>query len=219
MTTPSLHTFVFADLAGYTALTEAHGDEQAADAAAEFCAAVRGLLSDYDAEEVKAIGDALLLRADDASTAAHLAARLVGDYGVRHRGLGIRVGIHTGTAVRRGEDWFGSAVNIAWRVADLATAGQVLLSAATRETLDAAIAVQPVGEHMLKNVAHPASVFALDLRDDVGRLPVDPVCRMALDPARAAASRMVAGRDYVFCSKQCVEAFDADQATYANGGG
>ena len=33
-------TFLFADIAGYTALTEAHGDEQAADLVAEFFEAV-----------------------------------------------------------------------------------------------------------------------------------------------------------------------------------
>ena len=119
------HTFVFADLAGYTALTAAHGDDEAADAAEAFFAAVRELLPDHHAEEIKAIGDALMLRAPDAAQAAGLAERIVCGYGTQHRGLGIRVGIHTGTAVRRGDDWFGAAVNIASRVADLATAGEV----------------------------------------------------------------------------------------------
>jgi YHS domain-containing protein len=38
------HTFLFADLAGFTALTEAHGDEEAADLAGEFVDAIRALL-------------------------------------------------------------------------------------------------------------------------------------------------------------------------------
>jgi adenylate cyclase len=38
-------TFLFADLSGFTALTEAHGDEQAADLVGEFCVAVRQLLA------------------------------------------------------------------------------------------------------------------------------------------------------------------------------
>jgi class 3 adenylate cyclase len=42
-------TFVFADLAGYTALTEAHGDEHAADVAEGFCRRVRALLQTYGA--------------------------------------------------------------------------------------------------------------------------------------------------------------------------
>ena len=36
-----MHTFLFADLAGFTALTEAMGDEDAADLAGEFCAPSR----------------------------------------------------------------------------------------------------------------------------------------------------------------------------------
>src|SRR6266511_927086 len=114
----SAQTFLFADLAGYTALTEAMGDESAADAAAEFCEYVRGLLAAHGAEEVKAIGDAVLLRVPDAASAARLAERIVCDYGARHRALGVAVGMHTGTAVQRGDDWFGSAVNVAARVAD-----------------------------------------------------------------------------------------------------
>lgn len=121
---PVEQTFLFADLAGYTALTEAHGDEEAADAAEEFCEAVRVLLPEYEAQEVKAIGDALLVRIPDPTHAARLAARIVTDYGTRHRALGIRVGVHTGTAVRRGDDWFGSAVNLASRVADLGMPGR-----------------------------------------------------------------------------------------------
>ena len=39
-TPPAAATFVFADIAGFTALTEAHGDEQAARLVADFCDAV-----------------------------------------------------------------------------------------------------------------------------------------------------------------------------------
>src|SRR3954451_22412738 len=92
-------TFLLADLAGFTALTEAHGDEEAAEVAAEFFDVVRGLLPSYDGEEVKSMGDAVLVRLPEAGAAVRLAARLLGDYGARHRALGIRVGIHTGTAV------------------------------------------------------------------------------------------------------------------------
>ena len=34
-------TFLLADIAGFTALTEAHGDEQAAELVADFCRAVQ----------------------------------------------------------------------------------------------------------------------------------------------------------------------------------
>jgi len=65
-------TFLFADLAGFTALTEAHGDEQAADLVAGFCRTVRGLLPTYNGEEVKEIGDAVMIRVPKAADAVRL---------------------------------------------------------------------------------------------------------------------------------------------------
>ena len=50
--------FLFADIAGYTALTEAHGDEQAADLVAEFFDAVGEELPSWGGTHVKTIGDA-----------------------------------------------------------------------------------------------------------------------------------------------------------------
>jgi class 3 adenylate cyclase len=71
-------TFLFADLAGFTAMTEAHGDEVAADAVSEFCRGVSGLLPQFDAEQIKSIGDAVMVRVPDASAAIELAVRLIG---------------------------------------------------------------------------------------------------------------------------------------------
>jgi adenylate cyclase len=210
-------TFVFADLAGYTALTEAHGDEHAADAAAEFCRAVRMLLPEHDAEEVKAIGDALLVRASDPARAAGLAERIVSGYGWRHRGLGVRVGIHTGTAVRRGDDWFGSAVNVASRVAGAARAGEVLCTEATREAIGPAVPVRERGQQKFKNLAKAVTLYELVLtRRTRAELPIDPVCRMAIDPGRATARRAHGGVEYLFCSERCALAFDDDPAEYAS---
>ena len=212
--TASLHTFVFADLAGYSALTEAHGDEEAADAAAGFFEIVRSLLAEHGAEEVKVIGDAVLLRSPDAAPAAGLAERIVCDHGTRHRALGVRVGMHTGTAVRRGDDWFGSAVNIAARIADMARAGEILCSAATREALGPAVPLLARGERMLRNLVEPVAVYEFVLAQSARRLPVDPVCRMGVDPIRAVARREHAGSDYYFCSERCVQAFDRDREAY-----
>ena len=77
------HTFLFADLAGFTALTEAHGDEDAAKLAMEFCDSVRELPPDFGAEEVRTIGDAVMLRCDDPRTSVRRFAR-----GLRHGLIG-----------------------------------------------------------------------------------------------------------------------------------
>jgi len=212
----SVQTFLFADLAGYTALTEAHGDSYAANAAAEFYRDVRALLAEHEAEEVKAIGDALMVRAPRALDAARLAERVVCGRGDRHRQLGVRLGMHTGTAVRQGDDWFGSAVNIASRVADAADAGEVLLTDETRQALGGSIAVHPRGQRRFKNVPRAMAVFelALEAENTPRALPIDPVCRMAIDPEQAHGSQTYRGVTYHFCSQRCQQAFDADPARY-----
>jgi class 3 adenylate cyclase/YHS domain-containing protein len=210
-------TFVFADLSGFTALTEAHGDDYAADVAADFSAAVRALLDEYGAVQVKAIGDGLLLRVLDAGRAAHLAARVVAESG-RHRSLGVRVGMHTGTAVQRGGDWFGAAVNLAARVAESARSGEALMTGATRDAAGDALSSGQVvsrGRRALKNVSQPVELVALVLEDGrAGRLPVDPVCRMAVDPSQSHERVVHRGVEYHFCSSDCREAFTRDPRRY-----
>lgn len=71
-------TFLFADVAGFTAMTEVRGDDAAADAAGDFYAGVPALLAEYGAHEVKTVGDALLLRVPPASRAVALALRILG---------------------------------------------------------------------------------------------------------------------------------------------
>ena len=204
------HTFVFADLAGYTALTEAHGDDEAADAAADFCEFVRALLDGHGAEEVKTIGDAMLIRVPDASQAAGLAERIVCDHGTKHRALAVRIGMHTGTAVQRGGDWFGAAVNLASRVADVAGAGEVVCTHATRQAIGPAVPLRDRGEASFKNVSEPVVLYEFVLKGRSGpALPVDPICRMAVDPDRAVDRRERDGETYYFCSERCAAAFDA----------
>jgi class 3 adenylate cyclase len=129
---PPLQTFLFADLAGFTAFTEAHGDQQAADLIGSFTAAVRDLLDEHNAEEVKAIRDAVMIRAPQAADAVRLGLRIVRDVGGRHRFPAVRVGLSTGPAVARDDDWFGASVNLAARVSRAAAAGEVLLTDATK---------------------------------------------------------------------------------------
>jgi class 3 adenylate cyclase len=207
-------TFVFADLAGYTALTEIHGDRHAADAAADFFRATRTLLDSHDAEEIKSIGDALMLRSSNATQAARLAERIVCDYGSRHRALGIRVGMHTGPAVQRGADWFGAAVNVASRVADSARAGEVLLTAETRNAIGQSVPTRRLGARRLKNVSEPVEIYELVLDTTAQVLPIDPVCRMTLDPVLAPEQRVYRGTTYFLCSRTCAQRFDLEPSRY-----
>ena len=125
-------TFVFADLAGYTALTEERGDEAAARLAREFRRSMCALSREFGATQVKSMGDGVMIWAPDPADAVALAARAVETVGTRPDLLPVRVGVHTGPAVMRGCDWYGSAVNVAARLAAQAEPNQALVSAATR---------------------------------------------------------------------------------------
>ena len=72
------------------------------------------------------------------------------------------MGVHSGTAVRRGSDWYGATVNVAARLADAAGAGEVLISAATRTCLAArdGLTIADRGARSFKNVTAPLSIFS-----------------------------------------------------------
>lgn len=72
-----LHTFLFADLVGFTALAELEGDDRALEVALALQRRIRGLLGGYGAEQVKTIGDGLMIRCDRAQEAILLGVRLV----------------------------------------------------------------------------------------------------------------------------------------------
>ena len=110
-------TFVFADLVGYTALTEERGDEAAADVAREFRRAMSALSRGHGARQIKSMGDGVMIWAPDPADAIAIAAHAVEEVGTRSDLLPVRVGVHTGPAVMRGCDWYGSAVNVAARLA------------------------------------------------------------------------------------------------------
>lgn len=202
-------------------MTELHGDEEAADLAGEFVEAVRELLREYGAEEVKRIGDAVMIRCEDAALAVVLAIRIVNEVGGRPGFPIVRVGMNTGPAAEREGDWFGVAVNVAARVAGAAAGGEVILTEPTRDAAGPlkSIELRPRGRRKLKNVSEPVQLYAATAegRTTVGELPVDPVCRMAVDRVHSAGSLRFHGVRYFFCSLECVDAFALNPDRYAEG--
>jgi len=203
-------TFVFADIAGFTALTEAHGDEAAVALVEEFAETVCRDLPAIGGEHVKTIGDALMLRIPDPGDAILLgldvSQRTLRDHG----SVPVRVGLHHGPAVERNGDYFGAAVNLAARVSSAASGGEVLVSGSTAALVPEleGVVYESRGRHELRNVSEPIELFAV-LRFDstTERLPIDPVCRMAVDPDRAPGRLVHEGTAYFFCSLSCAGQF------------
>jgi predicted ATPase/DNA-binding CsgD family transcriptional regulator len=86
----------------------------------------------------------------------------------------VRMGLHTGEAVERDRNYFGSEVNRAARLMSIAHGGQVLVSDATEVLLRDRVGFRPLGEHRLRGLRARMSVFQV-LADG---LPADfPVLR------------------------------------------
>jgi class 3 adenylate cyclase len=212
---------MFADLAGFTALTEAHGDEHAANLIDEFSRETATLLPRHDAEHIKTIGDALMLRVPSATQAVMLGLELVGEIMPDHGYPAIHVGMHYGAALERRGDWFGGTVNLAARISAFAAGGEVLLSEETRKAagqLDG-VQLQDRGTRRLRNVTRPVHLFAaVSIDSPRDEVPIDPVCRMAVDPNRCAGALVHEGLEYHFCSLACAARFAAAPELYLSGG-
>jgi adenylate cyclase len=210
------NTFLFADLAGFTALTEAHGDDSATAIAGDFTAAVRRILADYDAEEVKTIGDEVMIRTADPARAVELGVKIVDELAF-HGSPPVRVGMHSGPAVKRDGDWFGSTANLASRVADAAKPGEVLLTDETRRQLGEGdgFELEERGARYFKHVPRLIPVYRVIGEGALGGdLEIDPVCRMAVARGRAQSSKKRRGIAYYFCSAQCRDRFDQNPGRY-----
>jgi adenylate cyclase len=208
-------TFCFVDLAGFTALTEAQGDEDAADVATRFAQITRSALARGD-RLVKTIGDAVLVTSPDASAGVALVERMLIEAASEPHFPALRAGLHHGEAVERDGDVFGAAVNLAARVAGEANAGEVL---GTEPIADAAracgIPVAELGAVSLKNVRSAIPLFSLALVLGATDTPLDPVCRTPIDRRAAAGRLRYRGLEYWFCSLTCAAAFASNPAWHA----
>jgi adenylate cyclase len=212
-------TFLFADIADFTALTEAHGDEEAATLVANFCEAVKTQLAAFGGTHVKSIGDALMLHIPEPADAVMLGLRIAHEVMPGHGAPAVRVGLHHGSYVERDGDFFGATVNLAARVSAQAVGSEVLLTGHTAALAPdiKGVFYEPRGRQQLRNVREPVELFAA-LRtgqDSEPGLAIDPVCQMAVDPDHAAGRLMYGGTAFYFCTLACAGHFARQPEAYA----
>ena len=145
----------FADLAGYTRMTEEAGEEEALTAVERFVQAVEDTLPD-DARIIKTIGDEVMVVGSDP---AALTGWAVG-FQDRHFERPLpRIGIHYGETLYRDGDYYGREVNQAARVAARAAGGEVLVTRPVVEAAGREIEFDPIGQVRLKGFAHVTELF------------------------------------------------------------
>lgn len=198
---------MFIDLAGFTALTEAHGDDAAADLAERFASLARSALDTTD-RLVKTVGDAVLLASPGPRAALVLAGRILDALHAEPDFPIARAGLHHGPVVERDGDYFGATVNLAARVAGQAFGGQVLVTAPVADAARAlGLEVVGLGDFTFKNVSDQVQLFEVHVGPALAGGSIDPVCRMRVQRDQAAGRLRHAGVDHWFCSLRCAEAF------------
>jgi adenylate cyclase len=150
---------VFADLSGFTLLTEQRGDETAALTATLFQRHADTAASHHGGRLVKLLGDGALLRFPDPIAGVEAALELI--EAMSGEGLPTaHAGIDVGPVVERDLDVYGRTVNLASRIADAAAPGEVLVSdrvacAAKGRAVD----LERLKERSLKGIPEPVSLF------------------------------------------------------------
>jgi len=145
----------FADLAGYTRLTEEEGELTAVDAVERFVEAVEITLPEQ-ARVIKTIGDEVMIVGSDPAT---LTAWAVGFQRLQSGRPLPRIGIHYGVALYRDGDYFGRAVNIASRVAARSAGGEVLVTRSVVAYADSHLEFERIAEVKLKGFSESTEIF------------------------------------------------------------
>jgi adenylate cyclase len=150
---------VFADLSGYTQLTEESGDEVAAEVSLALAQLLSEITAKHRGTTVKLLGDGALLHFADPSDAVRGALDIV--EAAPARGLPpAHVGVNAGPMLYDEGDYFGRTVNLAARIASLAEAGQVyageaLVGSAPQD----GFRLRELGEFELKGIAKPVKIL------------------------------------------------------------
>jgi adenylate cyclase len=152
----------FADLAGYTRLTEEAGELEAVDAVERFVEAVESTLPE-DCRIVKTIGDEAMIVGSDASALADWAVGFQRLYTERPQP---RIAVHHGVALYRDGDYYGRAINIASRVAARAAAGEVLVTRPVVDHSGAHLEFERLGEVRLKGFSDATEIFLARQRSE-----------------------------------------------------
>jgi adenylate cyclase len=145
----------FADLAGYTRLTEEEGELEAVDTVERFVEAVETTLPD-DARVIKTIGDEVMIIGSDPAALT--------DWAVGFQQLYVsralpRIGIHYGDALYRDGDYYGRDVNITSRVAARSAGGEVLVTRPVVERAGAHLEFERIAEVRLKGFTESTEIF------------------------------------------------------------
>jgi class 3 adenylate cyclase len=133
----AVHTILFTDVEGSTALTQRLGDAKARELLRQHERLVREALKAHGGAEVKTMGDGFMASFSSATKALECAIAMQRSFAQHNESaeepIRVRIGLNAGEPIAEDEDLFGTAVNLAARICANAEAGQILAPIVVRE--------------------------------------------------------------------------------------
>lgn len=144
----------FADLVGFTALSQQIGPHELAEVVDRFEAIAYDIVGRHGGRVVKMIGDEVMFTVGSERAGAEIALTLAETFRDDHHLADVRVGLAAGPVLQREADLYGPVVNLASRVVSLAYPGTVLCDEAVHAALadDDAYEWRSLGNKPLKNI-------------------------------------------------------------------
>ncbi len=166
MSDSAVVTFLFTDLVGSTEMLDRLGDDAAEQVRRTHFRLLRDAVTGAGGEEVKNLGDGLMVAFSSALAAVRCATAMQHavaqhNLGGRDTVLDVRIGLHVGEPIRDEDDYFGSSVVVAKRLCDRAHGGQVIASDLLRGLVGSRGGFEFValGPLELKGLSEPVPAF------------------------------------------------------------
>ncbi len=165
-----VHTILFTDVEGSTALTQRLGDAKARDLLREHERIVREALKAHGGSEVKTMGDGFMASFSSATKALECAIAVQRAFAQHNESaeepIMVRVGLNAGEPIAEDDDLFGTAVNLAARICAHAEAGQILAPIVVRElAAGKQFMFADLGETELRGFEDPVRLYELRWRE------------------------------------------------------
>lgn len=166
---------VFSDIEGSTALNDAMGDREWVKLLERHNKLLYKHVEEHGGHVVKTQGDGFMIAFAHSEPAVRCSVgvqqELRGDP-ERWQDIRVRMGVHMGTSVRRGDDLFGRNVAMAARIAGLADGGEILVSAPVHDAVDGlGIRFGPPRDVELKGLQGTHTVYSVEVGEQSPPVP------------------------------------------------
>lgn len=162
-------TIMFTDLQDSTKVTTRVGDMRAQEFLRTHNALVREIVAAHDGLEVKGQGDGFMVVFTSARMAMRCAVAIQKKLEEYNRGqpelpIIVRIGLNLGEVIAEDDDFFGTAVILAARIASRASGGEILISEVLNNVIapSGEFAIVPRGSVRLKGFSKPHRIFLVD---------------------------------------------------------